>query len=109
MFWEKSPEELRSKTLDKVQRLYKISKMNKDGRITFKYHQEARNDENLRLDYEKEFGVKAPKSLTNGESFIDFVKPFPKLLLSPPNFNFIVENYDFKISSTGEIKWLNGD
>ncbi len=107
MFWEKSPEELRSKNIDNVQRLYKITKMNKDGRITFKYHQEARNDENLRLDYEKEHGVKAPKSLTNGESFIDFDNPSPKLLLSPPNFNFMVENYDFKISSTGKIEWLN--
>jgi CRISPR-associated endonuclease Csn1 len=107
LFWEKSPEELRSKNVDKVQRLYKITKMNKDGRITFKYHQEARNDENLRLDYENEHGVKAPKSLTNGESFINFINPFPKLLLSPPNFNFIVENYDFKISSTGKIKWLD--
>lgn len=107
MFWEKSPEELRSKNIDKVQRLYKITKMNKDGRITFKYHQEARNDENLRLDYEKEHGVKAPKSLTNGESFIDYDNPSPKLLLSPPNFNFMVENYDFKISSTSKIEWLN--
>jgi len=107
MFWEKSSEELRSKKVDKVKRLYKITKMSKNGQVTFKYHQEARNDENLRLDYEKEFGVKAPKSLTNGESFIDFVNPFPKLLLSPPNFNFIVENYDFKISSTGDIIWLS--
>lgn len=107
MFWEKSPEELRSKNIDNVQRLYKITKMNKDGRITIKYHQEARNDENLRLDYEKEHGVKAPKSLTNGESFIDYNNPSPKLLLSSPNFNFMVENYDFKISSTGKIEWLN--
>ncbi|MFV0266299.1 MAG: type II CRISPR RNA-guided endonuclease Cas9 [Draconibacterium sp.] len=107
MFWEKSSEELKSKKVNKTLRLYKVVKMNKDGRITFKYHQEARNDETLRLDYEKEHGVKAPKSLTNGESFIDFVNPFPKLRLSPPNFNFIVENYEFKISSTGEIKWLD--
>jgi CRISPR-associated endonuclease Csn1 len=107
MFWEKSPEELRSKKVDKVKRLYKVTKMDKDGRITFKFHQEARNDESLKLDYEKEYETKPPKTLTNGESFVDFVKPFPKVRLSPPNFNFIVEDYDFKISTTGEIKWLN--
>ncbi len=109
MFWKKSPEELNSQNVDKVQRLYKITKMSKNGQVTFKYHQEARNDENLRLDYEKEHGVKAPKSLTNGESFVDFKNPFSKLLLSPSKFDFIVENYDFKISSTGEIRWINED
>lgn len=109
IFWEKSPDELKSKKINKVQRLYKVIKMNKDGRITFRFHQEARNDENLRLDYEKENGTKAPKSLTNGESTVNFVNPCPKLLLSPPKFNFIVENYDFKISPIGEIRWLNDD
>lgn len=107
MFWEKLPNELKSDKVDKVKRLYKVIKMNKDGRITFKFHQEARNDEVLRLDYEKENGQKAPKSLTNGESFVDCVKSFPKLLLSPPKFNFIVEDYDFKISPSGELNWLN--
>ena len=109
MFWEKSPDELSTKVVDKVKRLYKITKMSKNGQVTFKYHQEARNDENLRLDYEKENGEKAPKSLTNGQSFIDFATPFPKLLLSPPKFNFLVENYDFKISSTGELRWIDED
>ena len=106
MFWEKSPDELRNKKVDKTKRLYKVIKMNKDGRMTFKFHQEARNDENLKLDYEKEHGKKAPKSLTNGESLIDFTNPFPKLLLSPPRFNFIVEKYDFEITPTGELKWI---
>ena len=107
MFWEESPDELKSQNIDKVQRLYKVIKMSKDGRITFKFHQEARNDENLRLDYEKEYGQKAPKSLTNGESFVDYNNPFPKLLLSPPKFNFLVEEYDFKISSSGQLDWID--
>ncbi|WP_158871225.1 type II CRISPR RNA-guided endonuclease Cas9 [Maribellus comscasis] len=107
MFWEKSPEELRSKAVDKIKRLYKVTKMSKNGQVTFKYHQEARNDENLKLDYEKEHGQKPPKSLTNGESFIDFINPFPKLLLSPPKFNFVVEDYDFRIKLTGELIWLD--
>ncbi len=107
LFWEKSPEELKSKVVDKIKRLYKVTKMSKNGQVTFKFHQEARNDENLKLDYEKEHGQKAPKSLTNGESFINFINPFPKLLLSPPKFNFVVEGYDFRIKPTGELIWLD--
>lgn len=104
MFWENTPDEVWAKKCDKVKRLYKIVKMNKDGRITFKFHQEARNDELLKRDYEKEFGEKPPKSLTNGQSYIDFDNPFLKLLLSPSKFDFLVEGYEFKISSTGSIE-----
>ena len=79
--------------------------MMKDGRVTFKYHQEARNDEQLKIDYEKMHGEKAPKSLINGYSCVDFVTPYPKLLLSTGNFNMYVEGYDFKLTVTGEIKF----
>ena len=77
--------------------------MNKDGRVTFKFHQEARNDEMLRKDFEKLYNLKAPKSLTNGESFVEFENPFPKLLLSPSKFNFITEGIDFKITPSGNL------
>lgn len=106
LFYEKSPEELyECSRAELSKRLYKIIKMMKDGRITFKYHQEARNDDRLKIDYENEFGEKAPKSLTNGYSCVNFEEPYPKLLLSTGNFNMLVEGYDFELTVTGEIKF----
>jgi CRISPR-associated endonuclease Csn1 len=104
ILWEDKPEEVW--TLSKYElkkRSYKITKMNKDGRITLKYHQEARNDESLKQDYEFLNKIKAPKSLTNGESYIDFKNPFPKLLLSPSKFYFLVEGIDFRITPHGKL------
>ena len=77
--------------------------MQKDGRITFKFHQEARNDDALNKSYEQEYGEKAPKALTKGYSVIDFNNPHPVLLLSPTNMNFMIEGYDFDLSITGGI------
>jgi hypothetical protein len=54
--------------------------MDKDGRVTFKFHQEARNDEMLKTDYEKEHKEKPPRSLTNGYSYVDFNKPLSKCI-----------------------------
>ena len=106
LFYEKSPEELyECSRAELTKRLYKVVKMMKDGRVTFKYHQEARNDEQLKIDYEKMHGEKAPKSLTNGCSCVNFVAPYPKLLLSTSNFNMYVEGYDFELTVTGEIKF----
>jgi len=87
--------------------LYKVIKQNKDGRITFKFHQEARNDEGLKSDYESLFGVKTPKSITNGESKINFKRPTSKLLLSPSNFNMLIEHIDFELTPLGKIRRLN--
>ncbi|MGM0528617.1 MAG: type II CRISPR RNA-guided endonuclease Cas9 [Bacteroidota bacterium] len=95
--WDLSYTEIRK-------RLYKVIKLSKDGRITFKFHQEARNDDNLKKDYENQCGKKAPKSLTNGESKVNFEQPYPKLLLSPSNFNMLTEDYDFTISPLGELQ-----
>lgn len=94
--WELSKNEL-------IKRLYKVIKMNKDGRITLKFNQEARIDESLKKDYERINGVKAPKSLTNGESYVNFEISFPKLLLSPTKFNFLTEHVDFIINPVGEF------
>ncbi len=106
LFYEKSADELYDCTRAELsKRLYKVVKMNKDGRITFKFHQEARNDDKLKSDYRLQYGEDAPKSLTNGYSSIDVNNPYPKLLLSKDNFNMYVEGYDFDLTVTGEIKF----
>lgn len=107
LFWKDSPEEIWE--LDKNQirnRLYKIIVLGKDGRIVFKFHQEARNDEMIKTDYERQHGLAAPKSLTNGVSSVDCEVPAPKLLLSPGNFNMLVEGLDFRLTVLGEIEPL---
>ncbi len=106
IFWANSPEELYE--LDKRElrkRLYKVTKMSKDGRATFKFHQESRNDEMLKSDYEKMHNKTAPGTLTSGVSAVDFNTPAPKLCITSGNFNMMVEGYDFKLTVTGEIRF----
>lgn len=106
IFWESEPQELLSLNKKELRdRLYKVTKLNKDGRITFKFHQEARNDDSIKSDYEQTHKTSAPKSLTNGLSAMDFKSPPSKLLLSSGNFNMFVEGYDFELSVTGEVKF----
>lgn len=108
LFYEKSPKELYECSVEELsKRLYKVIKMFKDGRIAFKYHLEARNDEKLKNDYKNEFNTEPPKSLTNGYSSVNFVEPYPKLLLSKDNFNMMVEGYHFNITSAGQIIFKN--
>ena len=106
LFYEKSPAELYACTkTELVKRLYKVIGMEKDGKITFKYHQEARNDDAIKNDYERENGIPAPKNLTKGYSSYDVNSPTPKLRLSKNNFNIYVEGFDFELTVTGEIKF----
>ena len=106
LFYKNSPQELCGcEVKELAKRLYKVTKMFKDGRLAFVFHNEARNDGQLREGYKLEYGVDAPKSLTNGYSTVDFVTPYPKLLLSKDNFNMLVEGYDFYITSAGQIKF----
>jgi len=103
--WENVPNEVwQLQKNEIVKRFYKIIKMKKDGRIALKHMQEARNDDGLIGSYLKTYGCKPSKSLTEGESQINFKFPHPKLLLSPFNFNFLVERFDFYISPIGELK-----
>ena len=108
LFYEKSPKELYDCGAEELsKRLYKVTKMFKDGRLAFKYHLEARNDEKLKEDYRLMFKEEPPKSLTNGYSSVDFVTPYAKLLLSKDNFNMLVEDYHFRITSAGKIIFKN--
>ena len=108
LFYEKSPKELYECGVEELsKRLYKVIVMNKDGRVAFKYHLEARNDEKIKEDYWKEFKSEPPKLLTKGYSSINFVEPYPKLLLSKDNFNMMVEGYHFNITSAGKIIFKN--
>lgn len=89
---------------DYSKRLYVINRIfdPNQGLLQFQYHLEARDDKKLLEAFpEKEFGKKGK----NGFSEINVENPYPKLLLSPGKFDFIIENKDFKINPDGEIKF----
>ena len=72
-----------------LKRLYVYTNFEKDGRLNFKYHLEARN--------------KIEESYS--ESEIDFEKPKPTLRFSYAKYVFMVEGYDFIVEMDGTIKW----
>jgi CRISPR-associated endonuclease Csn1 len=85
--------ELDNNTL--LKRLYRILKFRSDdGRITFEYHLEARSEEELKK-------IK----MDDGSSSIDYTNPYPRMLLSKGNFNFLIEGKHFEIKPDGMIIW----
>jgi len=104
LFYENSPQEL--KDLGNVtDRMYYVHTLFSavDGRIRFQHHLEARSDEQLLLDFSKDiFGIKGKNGFSKFTT--DFIQP--RLLLSPSNFNFIIEGLDFEFSLDSTITYL---
>lgn len=71
-----------------VRNLYYVSEIESDGRVTFKYHQEARLDKEL------------PRN-ASGTSDIK-----PKIRVGLASAKILVQGYDFDINELGEIKRL---
>src|SRR5690606_29088729 len=71
-------------------------------RILFQHHLEARDDKQLAQAFpKKEFGTKGKDGFS--KFTIEFVAP--RLLLTPGNFNFIIEGKDFEMKLDGSIKF----
>lgn len=102
MFYkDDNPEELRElDRSDLMKRLYSIIKFEKDGRIVFGYHLEARSNNQLK-QLESEFG----KSISNGFTTINFEKPWPRVRLSVGNLDMLIEGLHFEILPDGVINW----
>ncbi|MEI6141703.1 MAG: type II CRISPR RNA-guided endonuclease Cas9 [Mariniphaga sp.] len=102
-FKEDAQELLDMDHINRIKRLYVITGFEKDGRIRFLYHSEARDDKKLTEAYPiSEFGQNGK----NGFSSINWDKPWPKLKLSKDNLNMLIENKDFEIKPDGEIRFL---
>jgi hypothetical protein len=84
-----------------------ITGFEKDGRIRFTYHSEARDDKKLMQAFPENGlnneGKTYGKSGKNGFSSINWATPWPKLKLSIGNLNMLIENKDFEITPDGEI------
>ena len=74
-----------------IKRLYVYTNFEKDGRLNFRYHLEARN----KIEE------------TYSESEIDFLTPKPTLRFGYAKYDFLVEDYDFKVKMDGTIEWKN--
>jgi len=89
-----SLEEIRSLPLpESSKRLYVLSRFEKDGRLNFKYHMEARKDTDIEEKY--------------SESEIEFGESKPSLRFSYSKYPFLVEGYDFRINIDGTILWIS--
>jgi CRISPR-associated endonuclease Csn1 len=105
LFFENDKEEIKDlEEKDISRRLYFVKNLAdaNSGRIRFQHHIDARSDKQLNEDFpEKDFG----KNGINGFSKFstDFIAP--RLLLTPGNFNFIIEGKDFKMKLDGAIEF----
>jgi CRISPR-associated endonuclease Csn1 len=83
-------------------RLYFVKKLAdaNQGLIQFQHHLESRNDDQLSMDFPtNSFGQKGKNGFSRFTQ--DFVAP--RLLLSPGNFNFLIEGKDFDFSLDGKV------
>ncbi|MBS1746745.1 MAG: hypothetical protein JST21_11300 [Bacteroidetes bacterium] len=74
---------------DYFKRLYVYTNFEKDGRLNFRYHLEARNE------IEEKYS----------ESEIDWDNPKPTLRFSYGKYGFLVEGNDFLINMDGSVTW----
>ena len=87
IFYKEHPNEILE--LDKNElnkRLYKLAKFDAQGRLTFRYHTEARLASELKEIYN-----------------INFEAPFEQIRLQVSKLNILVEGYEYKISSSGKV------
>ncbi len=88
LFYENEKEEVWEYSAESLSKnLYYVSVIESDGRVTFKYHQEARIDKEIPRDTGKE-----PRA--------------PKKRISLASARILVQGYDFDINELGEIKRL---
>lgn len=89
IFYKETKEEVWDYSQKKtVRNLYYVSEIESDGRVTFKYHQEARQDKEL------------PRNASDTSDIR------PKIRVGLASAKILVQGYDFEINELGEIKRL---
>lgn len=87
LFFNKNKNELLEMNQIELQnRLYKLSKFDAQGRLTFRFHKEARQASELKEIYN-----------------FDFINPFEQVRLQVSKLNFLLNNIDFTISPSGQV------
>ncbi|MBN2637570.1 MAG: CRISPR-associated protein Csn1 [Bacteroidales bacterium] len=91
IFYEENPTEILDLKVNEIQkRLYKLSKFDSQGRLTFRPSLEARPASELKEVYR-----------------FDFENPAEQVRLQVSKLNLLVEGYDFIHTETGNIKYLS--
>lgn len=94
LFYENTPEELYDCTeRELAKRLYEVKIMAVDGRVTFIFHQDARDSKLIKAE------------CGDGVSTFDAMHPAAKLRLSASKIKALVEGFDFELSVTGKIEF----
>ena len=104
LFFEKTPEELFDLSQESLsKRLYVVRKFEDSGRMTLRYHREARMATVLSKD------LLAIKKNKDGQSSIAYDVPHELLYLSPKTYinNALFEGRDFNMTLDGKIQFLN--
>ncbi|MFZ0489405.1 MAG: hypothetical protein WAM00_04110 [Salegentibacter sp.] len=105
ILFEDNKEELKDFEKDELsKRLYIVKRLAdaKAQRILFQHHLEARDDKQLTEDFPKnEYGTRGKDGFSKFSS--DFVAP--RLLLTPGNFDFIIEGKDFEMNLDGSLNF----
>jgi CRISPR-associated endonuclease Csn1 len=103
LFFENNKEELKELEKDDLSKRFYFVKRLADAntqRILFQHHLEARDDKQLSNDFPKvEFGTKGKDGFSKFST--DFIAP--RLLLTPGNFNFVIEGKDFEMKLDNTI------
>jgi CRISPR-associated endonuclease Csn1 len=87
LFYEKDVEELYNMNSAELgKRLYKLAKFDAQGRLTFRFHKEARQASDLKEVYQ-----------------VDFNAPFEQIRLQVSKLNILLQKKDFDFSPSGKI------
>ena len=90
MFEKDINEVLEMSALDLLKRLYKLVKFDAQGRLTFRPHSEAKQASELQEVYSVDFNVMKEQ-----------------IRLQVSKLNILVEGYDFKITASGKLEFMN--
>lgn len=105
LFYIEDKDELKDLPMEELsRRLYYVKNLAdaKQGLIRFQHHLESRDDKQLTEAFPiNNYGQKGK----NGFSKFSIVFIAPRFLLSPGNFNFIIEGKDFEMTLEGTINW----
>ena len=98
LLYENTPKEIwELSDNERLERLFEITQLDKEGNgIKLLYHQEAREKKKITAFMGLKVGMKGGKNI--GEH-----KKFPWLKIGHNAFDALVEGYDFKITSLGEV------
>ena len=90
LMYDKNPNEIwELSQTEKVKRLYKLAKFDAQGRLSFRPHSEAKQASELKEVYS-----------------VDYSNLKEQVRLQVSKLNILVENIDFKITTTGKIEKL---